>query len=285
MKIGIIGSENSHSLAIAKTINIEKKVKNFSVEFLWGETKKLAQTTAKEGKIPNIVENPLEMLGKIDALIVDHRHPKYHLDAALPFIKKGIPVFIDKPLCFNSAKGEKFLKLAKQTGSPVTSFSVVPEQKKFSQFILKKNKMGRVLAGATYGVCDADSPYGGIFFYGIHQVEMALQAFGFNVDRVFISRNSNGATGQLIYSDDKIITLNFIKEGCSGFSIGAVGEKGGVFENITYDKEIYLAGIKTFTRMFKTRQEPQTHENLLVPIKILEALARSLKSHKVERVG
>ncbi|MCE5341885.1 MAG: Gfo/Idh/MocA family oxidoreductase [Planctomycetaceae bacterium] len=285
MKIGIIGSENSHSLAIAKTINIEKKIKNCSVKFLWGETRKLAQAVAKEGKIPNIVENPLEMLGKIDALIVDHRHPKYHLDAALPFIKKGIPVFIDKPLCFNSAKGEKFLKLAKQTGSPVTSFSVVPEQKKIRQFILKKDRMGLVLAGATYGVCDVDSPYGGIFFYGIHQVEMALKAFGFNVDRVFISRNPNGATGQLIYSDNKIITLNFIKEGCSGFSIGAVGEKGGVFENITFDSNPYLAGIKTFTRMFLTRQEPETHENLIVPIKILEALARSLKSHKVERVG
>ena len=284
MKIGIIGSENSHSLAIAKTINIEKTIKNFSVEFLWGESKKLAQAVAKKGKIPNVVKDPSEMLGKIDALIVDHRHPKHHLAAALPFIKKGIPVFIDKPLCFNSAKGEKFLQLAKQTGSPVTSFSVVPEQKKFKRFIIKKDRIGRVWAGATYGVCDVESPYGGIFFYGIHQVEMALQAFGFNVDRVFISRNPNGATGQLIYSDNKIITLNFIKEGCSGFSIGAVGEKGAVFENITFDSNPYLNGIKTFTRMFKTRQEPQVHAELLVPVKILEALARSIKSRKIERV-
>ncbi|MEN6384058.1 MAG: Gfo/Idh/MocA family oxidoreductase [Phycisphaerales bacterium] len=285
MKIGIIGSENSHSLAIAKTLNIEKKVKNCSVEFLWGETKELAQSVAKEGKIPNVVENPLEMLGKIEALIVDHRHPKYHLDAALPFIKKGIPVFIDKPICFNSTKGRKFLKLAKKTAAPVTSFSVVPEQKKFRQFLLKKKRIGLVLAGATYGVCDVDSPYGGIFFYGIHQVEMALRAFGFNVKQVYISRNPNGATGQLIYSDNKIITLNFIKEGCCGFSIGAVGEKGGVFENIVFDSDPYLAGIKTFTRMFKTRQEPETHENLIVPIKVIEALAKSLKSHKIERVS
>ncbi|OHB55634.1 MAG: hypothetical protein A2Y07_09775 [Planctomycetes bacterium GWF2_50_10] len=285
MKIGIIGSENSHSLAIAKTINIEKKIKNCSVEFLWGETKKLAQTVAKAGKIPNIVKDTSEMVGKVDALIVDHRHPKYHLEAALPFIKKGIPVFVDKPLCFNSDKGEKFLRLAKETGSPVTSFSIVPKQKTFRQFILKKNRIGRVLAGATYGQCDVDSPYGGIFFYGLHQVEMALQAFGFNVDRVFVSRNPNGATGQLIYSDNKIITLNFIKEGCSCFSIGAVGEKGSICGNITFDSNPYLKGIETFTRMFKTRQEPQIHEELLVPVKILEALARSLKSHKAERVG
>lgn len=284
MNIGIIGSENSHSLAIAKTINIEKKIKNCSVEFLWGETKKLAQDVAKAGKIPHIVTDPSEMMGKIDALIVDHRHPKYHLVEAVPFIKKGIPVFIDKPLCFNSAKGEKFLRSAKEAGSPVTSFSIVPKQKTFKRFVLMKNKIGQVLAGATYGQCDVDSPYGGIFFYGIHQVEMALQAFGFNVDHVLVSRNPNGATGQLIYSDRKIITLNFIKEGCSCFSIGAVGEKGSVSADITFDPNPYLQGIKIFTRMFKTRQEPQMHENLLVPVKVLEALACSLKSHKIERV-
>ena len=40
------------------------------------------------------------MLGKIDALIVDHRHAKFHLEAATPFVKAGIPTFVDKPFCY-----------------------------------------------------------------------------------------------------------------------------------------------------------------------------------------
>ena len=40
-----------------------------------------------------MVKDPKEMLGKIDALIVDHRHAKYHLEPAIPFVKAGIPYF------------------------------------------------------------------------------------------------------------------------------------------------------------------------------------------------
>ncbi len=43
MKIGIIGAENSHTAAIAKTINVEKLVKGFSVDYVWGETEEYAK--------------------------------------------------------------------------------------------------------------------------------------------------------------------------------------------------------------------------------------------------
>lgn len=77
LKIGIIGAENSHTAAIARALNVDKLVKGFSVEYVWGETGKFARTAAKQGQIAHIVSNPKEMLGNIDALIVDHRHGKY----------------------------------------------------------------------------------------------------------------------------------------------------------------------------------------------------------------
>ena len=58
------------------------------------------------------------MLGKIDALIVDHRHAKYHLEAATPFVKAGIPTFIDKPFCYRVEEGRKFLAMAHKLGNP-----------------------------------------------------------------------------------------------------------------------------------------------------------------------
>ena len=121
MKIGIIGAENSHTAAIAKVINVDKLVKGFSVDYVWGETKEYAQTAAKTGAIPNIVDKQKDMLGKIDALIVDHRHPKYHLKAALPFIKQGVPSFIDKPFCYRTQEGKEFLKLAKKYKHPINN--------------------------------------------------------------------------------------------------------------------------------------------------------------------
>ncbi len=285
MILGIIGAENSHSKAIAKIINVEKKIKGFSVDYLWGETEVFAKDTATEGHIPNIVKNPKDMLGKVDAVLVDHRHPKYHLDAVRPFVEQGVPAFVDKPFCFKPAKGGEFLKLAKKTGAPVTSFSVVPMQASFQKFKKDMAGIGAIVAGSTYGPCDLNSQWGGVFFYGIHQVEMALMAFGYNVKSVLLTRNGNGATGQLLYTDGKIVTMDLIKEGAPRFGIAAVGSEKSIHSNLPMDKSPYLSGVKTFTGMFKTRVEPIPHDLILRPVQVLDALARSKKSGQVEKVN
>jgi len=284
MKIGIIGAENSHTAAIARTLNIDKAIRGVSVDFVWGETEEFACKAAESGHIPKIVKLPSEMYGKIDGLIVDHRHAKQHLGAARPFVKRGIPVFIDKPFCFEAEKGKEFLKAAKAAGVSVTSFSTVPHQKTFLKFKRKLADIGRVVSGSTCGPCDLRSKYGGIFFYGIHQADMALKAFGYNVNRVLVTKNGNGATGQLLYSDGKIVTLNLIKSGAPGFAISAAAEGGAVHERIRFDANAYISGIKVFVNMFRTGEDPESAEHMLRPVQVLEALEKSLKSGAVERV-
>jgi len=285
MILGIIGAENSHSKAIATIINVEKKMKGFSVGYLWGETAAFANDTAEAGRIPNIVKKPNDMLGNVDAVLVDHRHPKYHLPAVRPFVERGIPVFVDKPFCFDPKEGAAFLKLVKKTGAPVTSFSVVPMQASFQKFKKDMEGIGKVVAGSTYGPCDLESPWGGVFFYGIHQVEMALMAFGYDVKSALITKNGNGATGQLLYRDGKIVTMNLVKEGAPRFGISAIGSDGAVHSGLPMDKSPYLKGVKTFCGMFRTGVAPIPHDLILRPVQVLDALARSKKSGRVENVS
>ncbi len=285
MKIGIIGSENSHTKAIAKTINIDQKIKGFSVDYVWGETGELAREASRDGQIPNIVKQPRQMLGKIDAVIVDHRHPKYHLKAVWPFMETGVPVFVDKPFCYRSAEGKQFLKTAKRKGTPVTSFSILTHQASFRRFQRKLETVGNVLTGYTYGPCDLKSKWGGVFFYGIHQVDMALHAFGFNVKSAGLVRNPPNAVAQLLYPSGLIVNMSLIKEGVHEFGIGAVGTEGEVHTQVNKDADPYLRGIKTFTRMFKTGEEPLTREEMLKPVQVLEALEKSVKSARLEKVA
>ena len=283
MKIGIIGAENGHASEIAKNINVDKNIRGLTVDYIWGETDEFAKKRAKEGKIPNIVKKPLDMLGKIDALIVGHRHPKYHLKAALPFIKEGIPAYIDKPFCYRVAQGEQFLKLARKLGIPVTSFGVLPEQSSYQRFVKKLNNSGDIFSGTVYGPCDTKSSYGGIFFYGIHQVEMALNAFGFDVSHVLMTKNKQNATGQLIYKDGKIVTLNFLM-GCKKVALSTQTNEGYLASDIKLDSNYTIKGIKKFTKMFKTGIEPLEHKKILAPIRVLEALQRSQKTKFIEKI-
>ena len=162
--IGIIGAENSHTIGFGRMFNTEKLFPGAEVKYVWGETDAFARNAAEKGNIPNIVKDPLEMLGRIDALIVDHRHAKYHLEAATPFIKEGIPAFIDKPFCYRAAEGKEFLELARRLGTPVTSYSSIAHSA--ATFDMKQQLAGMESINQVVrsGPVDMDSEYGGIFF-------------------------------------------------------------------------------------------------------------------------
>ena len=108
IQIGIIGAENSHTIGYGKLFNIDKAFPGVEVTHVWGETEEFAMKAMKGGKIRNSVKDPAEMMGKINALIVDHRHAKYHLKAAEPFVRAGIPTFVDKPFCYRASEGVDF---------------------------------------------------------------------------------------------------------------------------------------------------------------------------------
>ena len=163
-------------------------------------------------------------------------------------------------------------------------FPTISELADVEVIVKDMDGMGDILAGATHGPCDLKSKWGGVFFYGIHQVEMVLKAFGYNVSSVLVTKNGNGATGQLIYSDGKIVTMNLIKNDSPGFSITAVGKKGVLHKAIAFDKNIFLNGIKIFTEMFKTGKEPLSRQKMLKPVLVLEALEKSVKSGVKEKV-
>lgn len=284
MRIGIIGAENSHTVAIATTLNKKCAVPGFSVVCVWGETDEYAARAAEDGGIPRIVKSPLEMLGEVDAVIVDHRHPVYHLEAVWPFVDRGIPTFVDKPFCYRSEEGRRFLAMANANGTPVTSFGVVPHQASVGAFKEQMGTLGALQSGFTYGPCDIESEWGGVFFYGVHQVELVLDVFGYDACGAAITRNGDNATGQILYPSGLIVTMALVKEGLHNFGLGAVGAEASHMAPVVYDEDAYLSGIRTFTTMFETGVRPLTDEQLLKPVLVLEALERSLESGVVEGV-
>ena len=284
MHIGIIGAENAHAAAVARVINVEQRFPGVCVDFLWGETEVDARKTAEAGQIPTIVGSPREMLGRVDAIMVDHRHGRHHLRAARPFVERGIPAFIDKPFCADSAEGREFLKLARQHGAPVTSFSTMTLQKSFLRFRREQVAAGEALGGATWGPCDVRSPYGGVLFYGVHHVEMALDVFGDQVAAVRLTPSGTNAVAQLLYPSGREVTLHFFSPGCGFFQIAALTAKGLVTRQLVSDASPYFAGVRRMIQMFRSGVEPISHERLLKPVQILEALARALKSGRAEKV-
>ncbi|MDP2338312.1 MAG: hypothetical protein Q8N05_18055 [Bacteroidota bacterium] len=66
IRIGIIGAENSHTIGFGKLFNIDKLFPGVEVKYVWGETEEFARAAMDKGQIPNRMEDPMEMLGKIE---------------------------------------------------------------------------------------------------------------------------------------------------------------------------------------------------------------------------
>jgi len=163
----ILASEfKDKPVGYGRMFNIAKQFPGIEVGYVWGETEEFARNAMDKGGIPKMVKDPNEMLGKIDALIVDHRHAKYHLAAATPFIKAGIPSFIDKPFCYRAKEGKNFLLMAREHGTPVTSYSSIAQSKANLDMKIQVETFKKIHHVVCYGPVDIESRWGGIFFMG-----------------------------------------------------------------------------------------------------------------------
>ena len=284
LRIGIVGAENSHCAHVARICNVHKKV-SCRVQMVWGETPELARKAAEVGRIPTAVRDWREMLGKVDGVMIDHRHPKHHAEVATFFVKNKVPCFVDKPFTYTLAEGKRLCALARKKRVCITSFSTIPLQRNFAEFKKALRRIGTIAHLTMTGPVDLKSKYGGIFFYGIHQVDTIIELFGTKVDRVSFVKHGSGGVAILEYKEGPLATMNCVNNGNSSFHWSAVGETGILDWPLVRDEDPYLTGARTFVKMFRTRKEPFSHERLLAPVAVLDAMAGSIRLRKLVRIA
>lgn len=279
MRIGIIGAENSHTAGYGKLFNTDKKFPGIEVKYVWGETDEFAQRAMKRGNIPNQVKDPREMLGKIDALIVDHRHPKHHLKAAEPFIKEGIPTFIDKPFCYRADEGKEFLQLARKTGTPVSSYSSIAHSDETFDMKEQADNMKDIIQVIWAGPVDLDSQYGGVFFYGVHIVQPLMYIFGEDIEEVKVTRDGQYGNAGVKFSSGLFATLVFKRKAYGWETFVETPEKMTELKSRVKESDPAKCYVD-MVEMFRTGKEHRSHQSILNCVSVLEALEKSAKTEK-----
>lgn len=274
IRIGIIGAENSHTRGFGKLFNIDKAFPGVQVDYVWGETEAFAKDAMERGGIPNMVKDPKEMLGKIDALIVDHRHAKYHLEAAAPFVKAGIPTFVDKPFCYRLEEGKAFLAMAREVGTPVTSYSSIAHSEATFDMKIQLKELGPIKQLVRSGPVDLDSQYGGVFFYGVHIVQPLLYLFDEDVVKVRINRNGQNSGATLVFQDGMLANLVFTTKKY-GWQTFVETEAGIVELKSSVEAQKPAKNYTDMVHMFQTGEEPRSHESILKCVAVLKAMERS----------
>ena len=282
IRIGIVGSDSSHADRFSELCNVKGfpgGVRGARVVSIWGREPKRTAEVAEHGQIPRIVDDPQEMLGEVDAVIIVLRHGGLHCQHARPFLAAGIPTFVDKPFATTVADARKMVRAAREHGTPLTSYSCIRFASQAVGFVKRLKKIAPVTAGVSAGPGDVKSEYGGFIFYGIHAIEMMQEAFGTGVRRVHTVYHADNLVATVEYRGEPVVSLQVLNNAGYAFHVAAYG-KGGADHAILDTSDCYQKGLREFLKMVRTGREPVPHEMMIEAVAIGEAVVKSMQTGK-----
>lgn len=288
MNLGLVGAESYHARAFGEIFNVFRLVRGVRVTHLWGETAEFAREKAELGRIPHIVAKPQEMIGHVDGVLVLLRDGGKHLAAARPFIKAGLPVFVDKPIANTVADVRTLLRLRKQAGVALMTGSSIPLQRTVAPMKQALKDAGTMLAAQLVGPGEIENDWGGLPFYGSHLAELMVELFGAPVQSVQAQACDRIITAVCRYPGGLPVTLCFHPREVfydlpRYWTLSLVGTKGPWQGEIAYDEypnlanpDPYVVMAKQIVRTFRSGVEPYDEARMLAPVAVLAAIAQSL---------
>lgn len=278
-RIGIIGSDNSHAVAYSKLANVDKRHGDARVVAISGPDPERTKEVAELGQIPEILEDPADMVGKVDAILVVHRHGDLHAEHAIPFLKQGIPVYVDKPFSVSLEDSRAMLDAAKEGNALLSSYSALRWAGSTTELAGKLDSLGDIRIGQFAGPCDFESEYAGPFFYATHVAEIAFRLMGDDIRTVRATRSGKNVVADVIFGDEAIATFSYIGDAAYHFHATLFGTKDFAATEIATGDHIYEAGLNVFLDAIKKGEAPLSERQLLMPIAFVHAMQESLASN------
>jgi predicted dehydrogenase len=292
IKIGILDFDTSHAVEFTKRLNHIDSEKEQWVEGAKvvvgcpGESKlsperipRYTEAMKKYG-VP-LVDKPADMIGKVDAMLIEAVDGSVHYERAKPFLEAGVPCFVDKPFACSVADAWKMIDLAAKKKLPIFSSSALRYAPELTEYAANP-KHGKLVGCLTYG--PASSPERnpernpGLFHYGIHAVEILYALMGPGCERVTCvhEKGSDVATGR--WKDGRTATVrgDRVAPGVYGFT--AFAEKG--IQAVTVGTRfIYRELLKKVVETFTTGKPPIDPAETLEIVAFIEAANRSGANH------
>ncbi|MDO9340325.1 MAG: Gfo/Idh/MocA family oxidoreductase [Bacteroidales bacterium] len=235
-RIGIIGLDTSHSTAFTKALNDPASGPEFggykvvaayprgsndiksSVDRIPGYTDEVKKLGVE---IVNSIE---ELLGKVDVVLLETNDGRLHLGQALPVMKAGKRMFIDKPIAASLTDAIAIFEAAKHYNVPVFSSSSL-RYISGAQEIAQGN-IGKVLGADIYSPATIEKTHPDLFWYGVHGVEILFKVMGTGSRSVVRTFTNNTDLVVGTWHDNRIGTFRGIRSGRADYGGVVFGEKG-----------------------------------------------------------
>ena len=234
-RLGMIGLDTSHVTAFTKLINDSeadhgcKVVAGFpggspdipsSANRVEGFTNQLRDRYGVE-----IVDSIEELCEKVDGVLLESVDGRPHLAQAIPVIKAGKPLFIDKPMAGSLADVLEIFRLAKQANVPCWSSSSL----RYSPGVIgmrNSDEVGEVLGCGVFAPCSLEEHHPDLYWYGVHGVEMLFTIMGTGCKSVARTQTDGYELVVGVWQDGRIGTFRGLRKGKRDYGAMVFGSKG-----------------------------------------------------------
>jgi hypothetical protein len=283
IRAGMIGLDTSHVPAFTSIFNSPKAAGDLAgikvVAGYPGGTDIPASrdrvkrfTEEVRGKGVEIVDTIPALLEKVDVVLLESVDGRIHLTEAIPVIKAGKPMFIDKPVAGSLADAIAIYELAKKHNVPVFSSSSLRFHQGL-QDLRAHEKLGLIAGAVTWGSCTYQEGTPDMFFYGIHGIEPLFVLMGPGCETVTRIQTKDTDVVSGVWRGGRIGTYRGIRRNQADFGAVAFGSegiiqaaaKGGGYERLC----------REIGRFFKTRTPPVSAEETIEIFAFMEAADES----------
>ena len=227
-----------------------------------------AENIARAAKIPNVLDNPLDMIGEVDAVICATDVGDEHVERCRPFLEAGLPMFIDKPLVNSEEDLRTFVKWHEDGAQFLTSSSM-RYCREYEPYYANHYELGELMY-----IC---SPMSKKYeTYGIHALESMYPLLGPG----FVSVQSTGT-----YERSMMHILH--EGGCAvdipqgigmaGAGILMIGSKGSNYIQCRDSYYAFKKQLDLFVHWLRTGEEPFPFAQSVELMKMVVAGLRSRK--------
>lgn len=284
-RVGIIGLDTSHCIAYTKALNNPNAGPEFggykvvaafptagssdvpsSINRLAGFTEQVKQQGVE---IVNSIE---DLLKKVDVVLLETVDGRKHLEQALPVIKAGKRLFIDKPFAASLKDAITIFNAAEKYKVPVFSSSSLRYMASVQE--VAQGKIGKVLGADTYSPATLEKSNPGFFWYGIHGVEILFTVMGLGCKSVVQvgTESTDIAVGN--WEDGRVGTFRGTRTGAHDYGGTVFGEKSELYLGAFTGYDTLLVKIIEF---FKTGVVPVKPSETIEICAFMEAAEESKK--------
>lgn len=278
VRIGIIGtdggSKSGHAVEICKIISERADAE---VAAIFGEDKECTKQLYETGTVRAVAENTEELLKSADAVMILNRDGRNHMKYAMPFIEKGIPVFIDKPMTCDIGEAEALAEAAKRNNTIVMGGSYMKYSPAIAELKSGLENMGDIQSGYFSFPIFLNSEHGGLHFYSHHLIEEMVEVFGEKVQYITSELTGGKLTAIAHYPDFPVI-MNYSVT-YPAFYAAVYGSGASMTKALSADG---LDGVQVdkFIKAVQSGRSDFDCERLVYAVKISCALERAVRENK-----